>query len=204
MPSYTRTATDALTSAGVATRLAANLRATSDSLTFAEHAAIPTRNTHHRTRDHFGTDLDTNVLLNGAVGGTASGSTVHAALAAIQPGTTTINLILDGGGAVISTGIKGDLELPFNGVITQATLLADQSGSIVVNLWKQTYASYPPTVTQKITASAPPTITTALKSQDATLTGWTTAFSAGDILRVNVDSATTITRVTLSLTVHRT
>jgi hypothetical protein len=41
------------------------------------------------------------------------------------------------------------------------------------------------------------------KSQDTTLTGWTTAVAAGDILRFNVDSATTVTRVTLSLTATR-
>jgi hypothetical protein len=35
------------------------------------------------------------------------------------------------------------------------------------------------------------------------LTGWTTSISAGDVLRFNVDSVTTCTRVTLSLLVTR-
>jgi hypothetical protein len=114
-----------------------------------------------------------------------------------------IAFVIDGAGAAITTGVKGYLEVPFACTIIQATLLADQSGSIVVNVWKDTYANYPPTVADKITASAPPTISSATKSQDATLTGWTTSISAGDILGFNVDSASTITLVTLSLKVKR-
>lgn len=116
----------------------------------------------------------------------------------------TITFVIDGGGSAITTGVKGDLEIPFGCTIVAATLLADQSGSIVVNVWKDTYANYPPTVADKITASAPPTISTATKSQDTTLTGWTTSITAGDTLRFNVDSVTTIQRVTLSLKVKKT
>jgi hypothetical protein len=81
--------------------------------------------------------------------------------------------------------------------------VADQSGSIVVDIWKDTYANFPPTVADSITGSADPTITTATKGQSSTLTGWTTTITAGDILRFNVDSVTTIQRVTLALKVTR-
>lgn len=181
-------------------------RTTSEAISFSDYVAIPTRNTHHRQHDHFARDLDTNVELDGAIGSIADGTTVHSALSTIHAtahGSTTINVIIDGGGSAITTGVKGDVELPFAGTISAARMFADQTGSIVVNLWKDTYANFPPTVADKITASAPPTISTADKSQDTTLTGWTTTFAAGDVLRVNVDSATTITRVTLSLTVAR-
>ena len=46
-------------------------------------------------------------------------------------------------------------------------------------------------------------VLTAQKSQDSTLTGWTTAVAAGDILAFNVDSTATITRVTISLKVEK-
>lgn len=114
-----------------------------------------------------------------------------------------ISFIIDGGGSVITTGVKGDLEIPFACTINKATLLADQSGSIVVDIWKDTYANYPPTVADTITASAKPTISSATKSQDSTLTGWTTSVSAGDTLRFNVDSITTCTRVLVSLKVTK-
>lgn len=113
----------------------------------------------------------------------------------------TITYVIDGGGSAITTGVKGFLEIPFACTINQVTMLADQSGSIVVDIWKDTYANYPPTDADTITASAVPTITTATKSQDATLTGWTTAITAGDILGFNVDSCTSITRVTISIKV---
>jgi hypothetical protein len=162
------------------------------------------RNTHSREHDHFGTDLDTNIVLDGSVGAISSGTTVHSALVSIADSPTTINLIIDGGGSAITAGIKGDVELPFSGVLTGAKILADQSGDIVFDLWKQVFASFPPTVTETITASAKPTIAGGISYEDTSLTGWTTTFAAGDILRINVDSASTITRATLSLSAHRT
>jgi hypothetical protein len=117
--------------------------------------------------------------------------------------TSTLNFLIDGGGSAITTGIKGDLVVDFAATITGVTMLADQSGSIVVDIWKDTYANFAPTDADSITASAVPTISSATKSQDTTLTGWTTSISAGDILRFNVDSVTSIQRVTVALRVRR-
>lgn len=121
--------------------------------------------------------------------------------------TSAIDFVIDGGGSAIATGVKGYIEVPFACTINRVTLLADQTGSVVVNVWKCTYASFsPPThpaVGDKITASAPPTISSGLDAQDSTLSGWTTSISAGDILAFNVDSCATITRVTISLKVTR-
>ena len=111
----------------------------------------------------------------------------------------SINFIIDGGGSTITTGVKGYLEIPFAMEIQGVTMLADQSGSVVVDIWKDAYANYPPTDADSITASAVPTISAAVKSQDLTLTGWTTAVVAGDIIGFNVDSITTIQRVTIAL-----
>lgn len=117
------------------------------------------------------------------------------------PLTDSIQFIIDGGGSVISTGVKGFIEIPFACTITQVTTLADQTGSIVVDIWKDTYANFPPTVADTITAAAKPTISSAVKAQDATLTGWTVSLAAGDILAFNVDSVTSITRATVALQV---
>ena len=112
-----------------------------------------------------------------------------------------IEFIIDGGGTTITTGVKGYLEIPFACTINRATILADQSGSIVVDIWKDTYANYPPVDGDSITASAPVTISSATKNQDSSLSGWTTSISAGDILGYNVDSISTCERVTVSLKV---
>lgn len=118
--------------------------------------------------------------------------------------TADITWVMDGGGSALSTGISGDLRIDFDCTITANTLLADQSGSMVVDVWKDTYANYPPTGADSICASAKPTISAAAKSTDSTLTGWTVAITAGDTLRFNVDSCSTITRATLILKVVKT
>lgn len=145
------------------------------------------------------TDPAATVPGNAAVVGTvdfaARRDHVHPRLA----DTFDVAFIIDGGGSAITTGVKGDIALDFAATINQVTLLADQSGSIVVDIWKDTYANYPPTVADTITASAKPTLSTANKSKDSTLTGWTTSISAGDTLRFNVDSITTCTRVLVLL-----
>jgi len=115
-----------------------------------------------------------------------------------------IAFIIDGGGSAITTGQKGHLEIPFACTINRVTVLADQSGSIVVDIWKDTYANFPPADDDSITASAPPTLSSEQKSQDSTLTGWTVAIAAGDILAFNVDSVSTVERVVISLRVTKT
>lgn len=110
-----------------------------------------------------------------------------------------VNLIIGDGVAALSTGLKGVLELPFAGTITQVSLVADASGSAVVDIWKDTYTNYPPTVADTICASAKPTLSSAVKYQDTTLTGWTKTFSAGDWIAINLDSVTTCKRLVLSL-----
>jgi len=115
-----------------------------------------------------------------------------------------ITFIIDGGGSAITTGEKGHLRIPFACTISQVTMLADQEGSIKVDIWKQTYAAFPPTNTETICGANEPEISSGIKDEDATLTAWTTAIAAGDILAFNVDSITTIERVTINLKVVKT
>lgn len=103
----------------------------------------------------------------------------------------------------MSTGIKGDIRFPYAVTITGVYLFANTSGSLVIDLWKDTYANFPPTVADTICASAKPTLSSASKYTDTTLSGWTTSVTAGDIIRVNVDSATTIGQCLLVLTFTR-
>jgi hypothetical protein len=94
--------------------------------------------------------------------------------------------------------------VPYACTINSVEIVANASGSIVVDVWRDTYANFPPVVGDAITGSAKPTLSSALTSQSSTLTGWTTSLSAGDYLAFNVDSATTVSRVTLTLVVTRT
>jgi hypothetical protein len=130
---------------------------------------------------------------------------VAQAIAALGSGGAqkySVGITIDGGGSAITTGWKGYRSITVSGTITKARLLADQSGSIVIDVWKDTYANYPPTDADSITASAPPTISSAVKSEDATLTGWTTSVTAGDVLGFSVDSCSTITWAVLELDIQ--
>jgi len=117
--------------------------------------------------------------------------------------TSSVQVLFDGGDADITTGIKVDLVIPFSCTIQEVTLLSSQEGSIVVDIWKDSYSNFPPTQSDSITASAKPTISSSNKSKDSTLTGWTKTISGGDTLRFVVDSCTNIRNCVLSLTLLR-
>lgn len=147
-----------------------------------------------------------NTVWAGPTTGSPAQPTFRALVAADFPNSirdATVNLIIDGLGSVIPVGIAGDLQVDFNCTILSATLLADQSGDIIVDVWKDSFANFPPTIADSITAAAKPTITGSIKSQDTTLAGWTTTITAGDILRFNVDSCSAIERCTIALKVRR-
>jgi len=108
----------------------------------------------------------------------------------------------DGGGSVIPTGTQFSVYVPYDATIVAVTMLADQVGSAVVDIWKDSYTNYPPTVEDKITGSNPPTISNSNKSRDTTLSGWTTSISNGDVLLFNVNSCSTITWLCLTLEVQ--
>lgn len=114
-------------------------------------------------------------------------------------GSCAIEIILGDGSNVLTTGFKGFIEAPFDFTIEAVTLVADVSGSCVIDIWKDTYANFPPTVADTITASAKPTLSSAQKSQNTTLTGWTKTVTKGDILGFNVDSASTVKQITISI-----
>lgn len=111
----------------------------------------------------------------------------------------TVGLTIDGGGSTITTGIKGDITIPFNGYINAWYLTADQAGSIVIDVWKDVFANFPPTVLDSIAGSEKPTLSAAASNSDTNLTTWTKTVSSGDVIRFNVDSVSTVTRVNLIL-----
>lgn len=123
-----------------------------------------------------------------------------------------IVFVIDGAGSAITTGVKGFLQIPFACTIASWTILSTDasatSGSIVIDIWKDVIANYPPTVADTIintgAGGTKPTLTTATNATSSTLTSWTTSISAGDVLGFNVDSITTVTRITLQLAVNKT
>ena len=112
-------------------------------------------------------------------------------------------VVIDGGGGVISSGVVWDVSIPYDCVIEEIILLADQTGSIVLDVWVADYDNYPPTVDNSIVGDNKPSISEGIKSQDNILDGWTTTLNAGDTLRYYVESCTSIQKCTLNIKVNR-
>ncbi|MCK9371351.1 hypothetical protein M0R04_15665 [Candidatus Dojkabacteria bacterium] len=126
--------------------------------------------------------LNTNVLVNG------------------------INFIMDNGGSLITTGIKGDFKIPYNCKITKAGIYTkNASGAILIDcsLWKNIPSLFPPSGANLISSGATLRLSGAIIKEDSTLTGWTTDLSGGDIVRVNVNSITAISGATIYLELLR-
>ncbi len=115
----------------------------------------------------------------------------------------SFGITIDGNGSVISTGVKGYITIPYDCTITGWDIFADQSGSCVIDLWKDTYSNFAPTIADTITGTEKPTLTSQQKNQDNSLTSWTTTVNAGDIIAFNVVSATTVTRVNVIIKVTK-
>lgn len=115
----------------------------------------------------------------------------------------SIGITIDGAGSAITTGVKGYITIPYDCEIVGWTILADQSGSIVVDVWKDTYANFPPTSGDSIAGTEKPTLSSAQKNEDNDLTSWTTSVSSGDVIAFNVDSASGVERVNLTLKINK-
>jgi hypothetical protein len=124
---------------------------------------------------------------------------------ALSGGATkgVIGITVDGGGGVVpTTGVKGYIRVPYSGTITGWTLFGDVPGSCQFDLKKSTFAGFPPTVS--IVASDPPKLVAQQAAESATLTGWTLAITAGDVLSFNLVSVSTLSRITLEIQVNKT
>lgn len=117
------------------------------------------------------------------------------------PGTSTkvFGITLDGAGSDITIGVKADVSLPYNMTIDSWTIISSQTGSIVIDLWKDTFANFPPTIDDSITGTEKPTLTSQTINQDLSLSTWTTSISDGDIVRFYVESCTGVQKVTLQI-----
>jgi hypothetical protein len=110
-------------------------------------------------------------------------------------GSGSFGITIDGGGSGFTTGLKGFTRIPYTGSITGWTMISDQSGSCVIDVWKANNAI--PTVANSIAGTEKPTLTNQQLVSDTNLTTWTSSLSVGDIVAFNVDSISTVTRVNL-------
>jgi hypothetical protein len=143
------------------------------------------------------------VAIEALVGTTGALRKTAANTWALDDGTFDAVFVIGDGVNTLTTGVKGDLHMPVACTITGAYCYADATGDLVVDVWKDTHANFPPTDADSITSATPITISSGTKASDTTLTSWTTSVAAGDVLRFNVDSVSAIKRATIVIRAKR-
>lgn len=109
-----------------------------------------------------------------------------------------VGAVFDGNGSPPTVGSIGYVVVPFNGTIDQWHIVANASGSAVVDVWKAAGAI--PTDANRIAGTEKPTLSAAQLASDTSLSTWsTTAVSAGDVFGFELESVTTCTRLTVEV-----
>jgi len=103
----------------------------------------------------------------------------------------------------IETGVAGCWSFDFQARITGWYIqeFDGTSGSLVLDVQKAARGASPAFVS--IVASAPPTVSSGRYAEDAALVGWDDVIDRGDLVRVSVTSASTITRALFGLRIRR-
>lgn len=123
---------------------------------------------------------------------------------------STVGITVDGGAAIPTTGLQGFIQVPFGGTIIGWSIVAKQTGSVSVEIWKAASSAPPaapviPNSGNKISAAAP----CALSSAQSAAVGasgvstWGTAVAAWDVFAFQMNSIATITRFTLGIQIQR-
>ena len=131
--------------------------------------------------------------LNGGAGGF-----VVDAIDTIALTNFDIEYVIDGGGSAITAGNKGAVHIPFVGSIFAWRMIADQSGSITVDILRAN--SGIPSASM-VGAGTKPNLSAGQLNAGTVPSGWTsTALAVDDWVAFNVTAlATSITRVTVVL-----
>jgi hypothetical protein len=122
------------------------------------------------------------------------------------PAQTTGTIVVNIGDGIntITTGEKvtSRVRVPFACTLTGTTIGANESGSITVDVWKDTTANYPP-ITSIVNGNKI-TLSSATHAEDTDITNWSmTTVDAGDWLAFSVDSVTACKWVQIQITYSR-
>jgi hypothetical protein len=136
---------------------------------------------------------------------TVDNNGVLAATGAVPPAvvsTASIVTSIDGYGNVVTAGNKAFINIPYNCTVVGWSVLADQVGDLQFTVSTSTYATFPTLTT--ISGGTPVGLTGAQVGQSGSLSGWTTAVSAGNILVVTVvGTPTTITLASIAIQIQK-
>jgi hypothetical protein len=108
-------------------------------------------------------------------------------------------------GAALRPGRKAHQSVPCDGQIVGYRIVANAVGSIVFDIYRTSYANFPPLVRDSVSpvASARPSLNNAQANQDFRLYGWLPTLTKEDVLAYEVLSCSGINSATLSLLIAR-
>jgi len=125
--------------------------------------------------------------------GAATAGQIPANLRARAIGST-----FSGGGVAMTVGLVNYFTVPFACTISTWSMTVD-TGSATIDVWKTATGTAIPTASNTITASATPAISSGTAHHSTTLTGWTTAVSANDIIAFQIKAVSGATLASLIL-----
>lgn len=130
-------------------------------------------------------------------------STINGGVITIPSATRSITINIDGDTGTPNLGVRVRWSVPVNCSIAGWVLVADASGSAVIDVLRSTYAAFP--TTSSIAGTDKPTLASVQKNENlGPLTLWgSTSLRAGDVIEFNLSSVATckILSLTLNITV---
>jgi len=124
----------------------------------------------------------------GGGGGSLSGS------------TSTISWIMDGGGNIILTGDKSVIQVPFSCYVTQATVIGNNTGSALIYVSTASVSTWP---SRTLISGSTINLSNAQTLQISTGSWSNTVLNAGSLILASLQTVSTFTFLSLSLSVIR-
>ena len=112
-----------------------------------------------------------------------------------------VSLTIQNDGDEITSGVKGIINIPFNGQIIGWSILTNSVGDIVMDVYKDSFDNfvYPGSQINSITNGNKPTISGQIKKKSLDVSGWDTTLNKYDVLTINVDSTNGLSYVNFNI-----
>ena len=110
---------------------------------------------------------------------------------------SSLAITVDNGTSAVTTGNKTFITIPYNCTITGWSLLSNTSGNLSITISTSTVGTFPTLTT--ISGVTPPELSNSQVASNYSLTGWSTALTAGEILVATVTGTPTVNLATLTL-----
>jgi hypothetical protein len=129
---------------------------------------------------------------------TSNGTNWTSAAAAAQ--THAVTFVVDGSGAVLTTGTKSYTKIPYGGTLTGWLLIGSPSGSITIDIFRAADGAGLPVTSIIGGSGTKPALSSAVENSSTSFTSWTsTTLTAKDNMAISLSGITTTTYCALTL-----